>query len=122
MFTLAADSLAANPMQPALQTIEHCTLSSLLSAGVSSRMLWNPCRTLQHRLACLKGFYYAMQLQWWIIWFQLGALCVAALVQCKEWYGARGIVMGLMCVLTALLMAQTDIVNTARLVSHVRSV
>lgn len=59
-----------------------------------------------------------MQLQWWIIWFQLGALLAAGLVQYKQWFGARGVIMGLMCVLTALLMTQTNILNNQREVSH----
>ena len=58
----------------------------------------------------------ALQLQWWIIWLQLGALGIAAVVQYKQWHGARGVVMGLMCVLTATLMTQTDVANTQRLV------
>lgn len=55
-----------------------------------------------------------IQLQWWIIWFQLGALFAAGLVQYKEWFGARGVIMGLMCVLTAMLMTQTNVANTQR--------
>lgn len=59
-----------------------------------------------------------MQLQWWIIWFQLGALFAAALVQYKEWFGARGVIMGLMCVLTAMLMTQTNVANYQRQVGR----
>lgn len=59
-----------------------------------------------------------LQLQWWIIWFQLGALFAAGLVQYKEWFGARNAIMGLMCVLTAMLMAQTNVANYQRQVSR----
>ncbi|KAK9918462.1 hypothetical protein WJX75_004233 [Coccomyxa subellipsoidea] len=69
-------------------------------------------------LAALSRIYQdpnnAEQLQWWIIWFQLGALFAAALVQYKEWFGARGVIMGLMCVLTAMLMTQTNVANYQR--------
>ena len=55
-----------------------------------------------------------LQYQWWMIFMELSALLLAALVQYRQWYSARGAVMGLFCVLTALMMIQADLANTQR--------
>ena len=60
----------------------------------------------------------AAQFQWWLIWFQLGTLLVASVVQYRNWHGARTAVMGALCVLTAIIMHQADGANLQRQVGH----
>ena len=56
----------------------------------------------------------ASQFQWWLIWFQLGTLLLAGIVQYRNWHGARTAVMGALCVLTAIIMHQADGANLQR--------